>query len=58
MLSEWMIEKPEDFTDNWYIVPCPKGIRTLVISHKVSCTLQLENSNTMLSPKPTVWVLA
>ncbi|KAJ8736441.1 hypothetical protein PYW08_007097 [Mythimna loreyi] len=32
MQSEWMIEKPHDFHENWYVVPCPKGIRTLVVA--------------------------
>ncbi|XP_053616901.1 snurportin-1 [Plodia interpunctella] len=32
MLSEWIIEKPEDFYDNWYITPCPKGKRVLVVA--------------------------
>ncbi|XP_055687943.1 snurportin-1 [Lutzomyia longipalpis] len=30
-LSEWLKEKPEDL-DNWYIVPCPKGKRCLVVA--------------------------
>ncbi|KAG6452354.1 snurportin-1 [Manduca sexta] len=34
MFSEWMIEKPEDFNDNWYVVPCPKGVRMLVVASK------------------------
>ncbi|KAF9421628.1 hypothetical protein HW555_002561 [Spodoptera exigua] len=34
MLSEWMVEKPEDFHENWYVVPCPKGIRTLVVANR------------------------
>ncbi|XP_026320034.1 snurportin-1 [Hyposmocoma kahamanoa] len=33
MLSEWMIEKPFDFADNWYMVPCPKAVRVLVVSN-------------------------
>lgn len=31
MLSEWLKEVPDDI-DNWYIKPCPKGIRVLVIA--------------------------
>lgn len=30
-LSEWMREKPEDL-DNWFVVPCPKGKRCLVVA--------------------------
>ncbi|XP_038208162.1 snurportin-1 isoform X1 [Zerene cesonia] len=33
MLSEWMVEKPDDFETDWYIAPCPKGSRMLVISY-------------------------
>lgn len=36
MLSEWMIEKPSDFSQNWYVVPCPKGVRLLVVANHVS----------------------
>lgn len=31
MLSEWLTEKPNDI-DKWYMKPCPKGIRVLVIA--------------------------
>lgn len=31
MLSEWLKEVPDDI-DNWYIKPCPKGTRVLVIA--------------------------
>lgn len=30
-LSEWLLERPEDF-NNWYLCPCPKGIRCLVVA--------------------------
>lgn len=30
--SEWMLEKPDDF-ENWYLVPCPKGKRCLLVAH-------------------------
>ncbi|XP_062549765.1 snurportin-1 [Armigeres subalbatus] len=32
-LSEWMYEKPEDL-DNWLLVPCPVGIRCLLVIRK------------------------
>lgn len=32
-LSEWLLEKPDDL-QNWYLVPCPKGMRCLLIAHK------------------------
>lgn len=31
MLSEWLKEVPDDI-DNWYLKPCPKGVRVLVIA--------------------------
>lgn len=34
--SEWLLEKPQDFAENWLMVPCPKGVRMLVIAYKVS----------------------
>ncbi|XP_026758903.1 snurportin-1 [Galleria mellonella] len=36
MLSEWIIEKPDDFNENWYVTPCPKGTRLLVVAHQGS----------------------
>lgn len=30
-LSEWLVEKPDDI-HNWYLVPCPKGKRCLVVA--------------------------
>ena len=39
MLSEWLVEKPEDFEDNWVMVPCPAGRRSLIIASKVSSFL-------------------
>lgn len=32
MLSEWLVDIPEDFYQNWYMLCCPKGKRTLVIA--------------------------
>ncbi|XP_017788288.1 PREDICTED: snurportin-1 [Habropoda laboriosa] len=34
MMSEWMLEVPQDFLDKWIIVPCPQGKRTLVVACK------------------------
>ncbi|XP_013177387.1 PREDICTED: snurportin-1 isoform X1 [Papilio xuthus] len=34
MMSEWMVERPEDFNENWFVVPCPKGIRVLIVSDR------------------------
>lgn len=30
-LSEWLLERPPDFAD-WYLCPCPKGTRCLVVA--------------------------
>lgn len=34
MMSEWMHEVPQDFTEKWLMVPCPQGRRTLVVACK------------------------
>ena len=36
MLSEWLVEVPEDFETNWLVVPCPIGKRCLVVASRVS----------------------
>lgn len=35
MMSEWMLEVPQDLISKWIIVPCPQGKRTLVVACKV-----------------------
>lgn len=35
MLSEWMLEVPEDFVDKWTMLPCPVGKRILLVATKV-----------------------
>lgn len=35
MLSEWMIDVPENFCDEWFMLPCPKGRRALIVARKV-----------------------
>lgn len=32
MLSEWLVEVPEDFYTNWYVMGCPKGKRAVIIA--------------------------
>lgn len=32
MLSEWMLDVPQDFTEKWVMVPCPTGKRVRLIS--------------------------
>ncbi|CAL7945863.1 unnamed protein product [Xylocopa violacea] len=34
MMSEWMLEVPQDLLEKWVIVPCPQGKRTLVVACK------------------------
>ncbi|CAD6208903.1 GSCOCG00010717001-RA-CDS [Cotesia congregata] len=34
MLSEWMIDIPENFCDEWFMLPCPKGKRALIVARK------------------------
>ncbi|XP_014219467.1 snurportin-1 [Copidosoma floridanum] len=34
MFSEWMLEVPQDFADNWVMVPCPVGKRVLIVACK------------------------
>jgi len=36
MLSEWMLEVPEHFVEEWVMVPCPVGKRSLVVASDVS----------------------
>jgi len=36
MLSEWMLEVPQDFINNWIMVPCPLGKRNRIVASKVN----------------------
>jgi snurportin-1 len=35
MLSEWMLEVPQDFAENWIMVPCPAGKRVTIVAFQV-----------------------
>jgi snurportin-1 len=35
MLSEWLVEVPEDFETSWLVMPCPIGKRCLVVASRV-----------------------
>lgn len=35
MLSEWLVEVPDDFETNWLVMPCPIGKRCLVVASRV-----------------------
>ncbi|CAH2050262.1 unnamed protein product, partial [Iphiclides podalirius] len=51
MLSEWLIDRPIDFEQNWYVVPCPKGVRTLVVSHNKTTKFFTKNGRFMMECK-------
>lgn len=34
MMSEWMLDVPQNLLEKWIIVPCPQGKRTLVVACK------------------------
>lgn len=38
MLSEWLVDLPSDFQENWYMVVCPIAKRCLVLSAKGTTT--------------------
>lgn len=35
MLSEWMLNVPEKFIEEWIMIPCPTGQRTVLVASKV-----------------------
>ena len=39
MLSEWLVDVPKDFHQNWLMIVCPVGKRCLVIASKGSTTV-------------------
>lgn len=42
MLSEWLVEIPEDLAQEWLLVLCPVGRRNLLIAANVStCTSRM-----------------
>ncbi|XP_058793883.1 snurportin-1 [Phymastichus coffea] len=43
MLSEWMLEVPQDFVEKWIMVPCPVGKRSLVVAYKGGTKLYSRN---------------
>ncbi|CAG0891121.1 unnamed protein product [Darwinula stevensoni] len=44
MYSEWLIEVPEELEQDWLLVPCPVGKRSLVISSRTECRFFILNS--------------
>jgi len=41
MYSEWLVEVPEDFAQEWLTVICPVGKRCLVVASRVILKLIL-----------------
>lgn len=40
MYSEWLVEVPDDFMENYLTVVCPVGKRCLVIASRVRQTVR------------------
>ena len=36
MLSEWLVDVPENFATTYFAKPCPVGKRCLVVAYNVS----------------------
>lgn len=53
MLSEWMVDVPEDFEENWKFVVCPIGKRCLVIS-RYGTTTAYSRSGEFLNNFPSL----
>ncbi|XP_070494417.1 snurportin-1 [Chironomus tepperi] len=54
MLSEWMMEMPDDL-ENFFLVACPKGIRCTLSNEKYrNCTLYYKNGAEFLNVKANV----
>jgi len=43
MMSEWMLDVPQDLSENWIMVPCPVGKRTRLVSGRVLIYLLIFN---------------
>ena len=41
MFSEWFVDIPGDLDENWLMMLCPKGRRTLVITQRVGIHVAL-----------------
>ncbi|XP_064474621.1 snurportin-1-like isoform X2 [Ornithodoros turicata] len=49
MLSEWLVDVPEDLEENWIVVPCPVGKRCLVVAYKGRTRAYGKNGYNILS---------
>ncbi|XP_011638087.1 snurportin-1 [Pogonomyrmex barbatus] len=52
MLSEWMLEIPQDLTENWIMVPCPVGHRTRLVS-RMGVTMAYSRKGVLCSVFPS-----
>lgn len=43
MLSEWLVDVPENFSTNWFMIPCPEGKRCLVVAERVKKITFIKN---------------
>ncbi|ESN92097.1 hypothetical protein HELRODRAFT_186161 [Helobdella robusta] len=48
MLSEWMIDVPEDFEDDWYMLKCPVGKRCLVVASQGTTKVFRRNGHLLI----------
>ena len=55
MLSEWLVDVPDDLQQEWFMVICPKGKRNLVIAANVSLLLFAACSKTLAQLSSTVY---
>merc|ERR1719500_1875291 len=52
MMSEWLVEVPEDLVDKWLLILCPEGRRNLVIAANGS-TKVFSKSGKMMKSFPS-----
>ena len=53
MLSEWLVDAPADFAENWLMTVCPVGKRSLVVAAK-STTIAYSRSGAFLNTFPSL----
>ena len=57
MLSEWVIDPPEDLENQWVMVVCPEGKRLLVVAHKVNTVFLLSFQSVFLVRTMHLWIV-
>ena len=53
MLSEWLVDVPADFEENWYMTVCPLGKRCLVVANK-GTTIAYSRSGAQINCFPSL----